>query len=252
MTLLSLQKTLALLVMPAGLLWLLLFAGCLRCFIRRQRVPALLFLSAAVLEAIAGNVYLGSILTRRLEAPIPPLQMTTVQPFDAVCVLGGGSQVDPFGQPQANHAGDRIVLAARLWHAGKARVLVASGATHDAVSGDRNLGEETRLLWRGLGIPDSAILVVEEPCWITRDELVAYRRLQGRFGWHRVALVSSAWHLPRAMALARREGFEPTPVGADWQGRPRPFQLQFLVPQAEGFAEVHRACWEYLGHWVGH
>jgi len=251
MTLLALEKILALLVMPAGLLWLVLIAICILCFHRRQRTPALLLLGVILLYAAAGNVYLGSTLMGRLEAAVPPVDVATVQPFEAVCVLGGGTREDPFGQPQANASGDRIVLAARLWHAGKARVLVASGHSRDALRGERNLGEEARALWRGLGVPDAAILVVEEPCWVTRDEISAYRRLQGRFGWHRVALISSAWHLPRAMALAHRVGFEATPVGADWRSRSHPFQLQFLVPQADGFSDVQLACWEHLGHWVG-
>lgn len=251
MTVFALQKTLGLLAMPVGLLWLFLIAACLLCIRRRQRTPALLLLGAVLLYTAAGNVYLGSALMGRLEASIPPVDVATVPPFDAVCVLAGGTQEDPFGRPQVNTSGDRILLAARLWHAGKARMLVADGRTPDTLKGERNLGEEARTLWRGLGVPDAAILVVEEPCWTTHDEISAYRRLQSRFGWSRVALLSSAWHLPRAMALARKAGFEITPVGADWRGQQHPFQLEFLVPQAGGFTDVQLACWEYLGHLAG-
>ena len=66
-----------------------------------------------------------------------------------------------------------------------------------------------------------------------------------------MALVSSASHLPRALALAQQAGPGVTPLGADWRGRPRAFQFHELVPQGEGFLEVQRACWEYLGRWVG-
>ncbi len=251
MTLLSLQKTLALLVMPVGLLWLLLLGACLLCFRRRQRAPALLLLGITVLYAAAGNIHLGAALMARLEATVPAVELATVPPFDAVCVLGGGSGEDGLGRPQLNLSGDRIFLAARLWHGGKAKVLVASGFTRDSLRGIRNGGEESRALWRSLGIPDSAILVVTEPCWITRDEIAAYRKLQVRFGWQRLALVSSAAHLPRALVLAGKAGLAVTPLGSDWRGRPHTFQLHYLIPQAEGFLDVHRASWEYLGRWVG-
>lgn len=251
MSVFPLEKTLGLLAMPAGLLWLLLLAAGALCLLRKQRLPALLFLLAALGYALAGNVYLGSALMARLEAGVPRVDVAAVTPFEAVCVLGGGSQQDPFGQAQANLSGDRIVLAARLWHAGKARLLVASGMSRDSLGGVRNLGEETRALWRGLGVPDTAILVVGEPCWNTRDEILADRRLQLRRGWRRVGLVSSAWHLPRAMALAKRAELDATPLGADWRGRPHPFQLQLLVPQQEGFMDVQRACWEWLGRRLG-
>jgi uncharacterized SAM-binding protein YcdF (DUF218 family) len=248
MTLFSLQKTLALLVMPVGLLWLLLLSASLLCFRKRQKPLGSFLLVIALLYACAGNVHLGRTLMARLESAVPPNQ---AGPFDAVFVLGGGSDEDVLGRPELNHAGDRIYLAARLWHSGKARLLVASGMGMDHLHGDRNGGEETRALWREIGVPDSAILVVQEPCWITREEIAAYHRLQGRFGWKRMALVSSASHLPRAMALVEKAGLVVTPLGADWRGRPLPFQLQTLVPQAEGFMDVHRACWESLGRWVG-
>ena len=251
MTLFSLQKILALLLMPAGLCWLLLLGACVLCLRRRQKPLGAFFLAVALLYACAGNVHLGAALMAGLEASIPSVDPATVAPFDAVGVLGGGSEEDPRGGPELNFAGDRILLAARLWHLGKTPLLVASGMGRNSRRGVRNGGEETRALWRGLGIPDRAILVVDEPCWITRDEIAAYRRLQERRGWKRLGLVSSASHLPRALVLARRAGLEVVPLGADWRGRAPAFQLQNLVPQADGFLDVQRACWEYLGRWVG-
>jgi uncharacterized SAM-binding protein YcdF (DUF218 family) len=187
----------------------------------------------------------------RLESAIPSLDLAAEAPFEAAFVLGGASDEDPRGNPQLGAAGDRIYLAARLWHDGKVQLLVASGMSRDGLHGVRDLGEETRTLWRHLGVPDRAILVVQEPCWITRDEITAYRHLGDRFGWKRMALVSSASHLPRALGLAKKAGLQVIPLGADWRGRPRAFQLQFLVPQAEGFTEVQRASWEFLGRWLG-
>ena len=66
-----------------------------------------------------------------------------------------------------------------------------------------------------------------------------------------MALVSSASHLPRAMALASRAGLAFTPLGADRLGRAHAFQLHLLIPQGEGFDITQRACWEYLGRWLG-
>ncbi len=251
MTLLSLQKTLALLVMPAGFLWLLLLSACVFCYRRRQWPLGAFLLAITLLYACAGNIQLGAALMARLESAVPPVEPAAAGPFEAVFVLGGGSEEDPRGRPELNSAGDRGRLAARLWHLGRTPLLVASGMGRDSLRGVRNGGEETRTLWRELGIPDSAILVVPEPCWITREEIAAYRRLQLQAGWKRMALVSSASHLPRAMALAERAGLAVPPLGADWRGRPRAFQLQSLVPQAEGFMDIQRACWEYVGRWAG-
>ena len=251
MILLSFQKTLALLLMPAGFVWLLLLGAGVLALLRKRRRMGLGLLALALVYAVAGNPYVGAMLMARLEAQVPVLDLEAVAPFDAVFVLGGGTDMDPLGGPELGCAGDRLCQAARLWHAGKARLLVTSGCGMDGIHGFHNGGEETRTLWLGLGVPDHAILVVQDPCWVTQDEIAAYRRLQERFGWQRMALVSSASHLPRALGLARKAGLAVTPVGADWQGRSYPFQARLLVPQGEGFLKVHRACWEYVGRLLG-
>lgn len=251
MTLLDLEKTLGMLFMPAGFLWMLMLAAAILLARKRQWAPAGLMLLVWALFGVAGNYYVGSSLLAGLERTIPAVDLEKVQPFDAVFVLGGGTEVDPAGDPMLGTSGDRVVTAARLWHLGKARTLVASGVSRDAEGAMRDGGRETRAIWLGLGIPDSAILVVEEPCWITRDEIAAYRKLQERRHWKRMALVSSAWHLPRAMGLAAKAGLEFTPVGSDWRGRRYALQLQRMLPQGEGLQRTTYACWEYLGRWVG-
>ena len=210
-----------------------------------------LLLGIALLYACAGNEYIGAALRDGLERAVPPVDPERLEPFDAVCVLGGGSDTDTSGNPKLGSAGDRVFLAARLWHAGKARLLVTGGMSLDAVAGIRDEGQATRALWRAVGIPDQAILTVPEPCWNTRDEIKAYQRLHAQYGWKRVALLSSAAHLPRAMALASKAGLACTPLGADRLQRRHAFQIHCLVPDGKGFDLIQRACWEYLGRWVG-
>ncbi|MDR3670971.1 MAG: YdcF family protein [Holophaga sp.] len=251
MSLFSLEKALGLLVMPVGLIWLLILGGAGYCLRRRQRGPAALLLGIALLYGCAGNRYLAAALIGNLERRVPPVEVAELQPFDAVLVLGAGSEEDAAGRPELGQAGDRVFLAARLWHAGKARMLVASGAARDGIKGFRDGGQETRALWQAVGIPDSATLAVPEPCWNTRDEIRAYVRLQAQYRWRRVGLVSSASHLPRAMAIAARAGLAVTPLGADRVGRRRRFELQGLVPQGIALETTQRACWEYLGRWLG-
>jgi uncharacterized SAM-binding protein YcdF (DUF218 family) len=102
-----------------------------------------------------------------------------------------------------------------------------------------------------VGVPDSAIRVVTDPCWNTRDEIRAYARLQASQHWRRMALVSSATHLPRALALAAGAGLEVTPLASDWRGRSLPFLPQNLIPQSTALDDTCRASWEYLGRLAG-
>ncbi len=247
---LAFSKLLGLLCMPTGLLWLGLALAAVWAFKRGLRglgaFLALLFLGFG----LAGNPQVGALLLGHLESTIPALPENAA-PLDALFVLGGGSQMDAQGRPLLGLSGDRILEAARLWHAGKVRCLVASGASDDARTGRRNLGAETCELWRSLGIPSKAVRFLDEPCFITRDEIQAYGRLQAREGWQRVGLLSSAWHLPRAMALAKGAGLEVVPIPSDRRGRIPRFQLWHIVPQEEGFQKTQLACWELLGRRVG-
>jgi len=247
----DLTKNLGYLMMPAGLFWLALLALALACLLRRRHRLGLGLLGLFVCYSVIGNCWVGQRLIASLERRIPQAPPAPSEPLDAICVLGGGSEPDPLGQPQLNDYGDRIVAAARLWHAGRTRRLVTSGSCLDTLGQRQDLGAETRRLWLDLGVPADAILVIPEPCRNTREEIAALRRLQARTRWNHLGLLSSAWHLPRALALADRAGLQVIPIGADWRGGQNSFQRYPIVPQARGFMLVQLGCWEYLGRWLG-
>ena len=247
---LYLQKVVSQLIMPAGLLWSALVVLTVMTLVaRRWRDSAVL---AALLMAytLAGNVWLGCWLVGTIERQVLPTKRLDELPlFDAVCVLGGGTDLQPDGTPQLGAGGgDRIAYAARLYLAGKANVLVASGLS--LPGDDRNLAVETHALWRGFGVDEGAIEVVGKGL-ITRDEIMIYQALAKQRGWRRVALVSSAWHLPRALAACRRIGFEVTPLPCDSRSRGFPIWFLYLIPQDKGFSRIQIGTWEWIGRLVG-
>ncbi len=251
----SLQKTLGLLLMPCGFLGLILIAATLWIWRRKQRGPALLLSALTLLFTFFGNQHIGSLLMRPLEQAYPPCDWAQAGPFDAVFVLGGGTELDPIEMPILGSGGDRVFAAARLWHAGRTQILVASGAGKDSPQGMRDLGQETRTLWMSLGIPDQAIQVIKKPCFNTREEIQQYTALCQQKGFKHIALLSSASQLKRAMALAKRHGLASatriTALGADYQSRKRAFQFQDLVPQERGFRLSQTALWEWVGRLKG-
>lgn len=249
--LLTLQKIVGFLLMPAGLIWLALIIAVAVSWRRCSPLRVLLQTGILLAYTLAGNIHVGHALMRHLEKQVPDSHRLPDAPFDAACVFGGSTELDPFGRPELACSGDRVIAAARLYHAGLTKLLVASGVSADSPSGPRSLAEETRQIWLSLGVPDAAILLVPEPCWVTSDEARAFKRLKAERGWKSVALVSSAWHLPRIMRLAEREGLVGTPYGSDWRGREHVFQPQDCVPQGAGFWRVNLAAWEFVGSLSG-
>jgi len=243
-------KIVALLMMPAGLVWLLLAVCAVQAWRRRSRAFAGVLGALFLLDTLAGNVYLGAALLTLLERGLPHLDVRSVEGFDAVCILGGGTLEDADGVGELGDGGDRIAVAAALVHAGKTALVVASGTRIGSLNGGRsNLADETADLLVGLGVPPAQIIRLESGPVNTAQEVAAYQQLIAERGWRRVGLVSSAWHLPRALRLCARIGLVMVPIPADHRNRLPAPSCFWLVPQEEGFVKVHHACWELLGCW---
>ena len=103
-SLLIAKKVIGLLVLPAGLVWLgLMVIVCLPGLCRLSRLFAVMVL---LFYTVAGNAWTGGWLLGKLERPYASASHP-VEPFDAICVLGGGSSVTPDGRAQLGPAGDR-------------------------------------------------------------------------------------------------------------------------------------------------
>lgn len=240
------QKALGLLLMPAGVVWVLLIVVVFMTWRGGARSLRLVATVGLMTYTLAGNSWLGNALIGSLENQIPPLDIARMEPFQAVFVLGGGSGFSDIDGPQFGLSGDRIALAARLWHTKKTALLIASGSSISDLEEPHDLAADTTTLWRSLGIPEEAMIQIPQPV-ITQEEIAAYAQVIRQRGWTRVALVSSAWHLPRALRLCRRAGIEMVPLGADRMCQSLSWSPYWLIPQDRGFIRVQRACWEYLG-----
>ncbi len=246
----ELRKFAALCLMPAGLAWLALLAFACRLHRRRLRGFAAAAAALWLLVTVAGNAWVGSALIAWLQRPYARIDPLAQGSFDAVAVLGGGVEVHGDGRPDLTAAGERVVLAVLLWRAGRATHLVTSGP-YEPIAGPRvtSNAAATAVLWEELGVPAANIVLLEGPR-TTTDEVAALARLVADRGWRRVGLVTSAWHLRRAMRLCARRGLEVTPLPAEALSSPGP-QLRWLVPQEVGFWRVQHACWELLGSLAG-
>jgi uncharacterized SAM-binding protein YcdF (DUF218 family) len=242
------QKAVALLLMPAGLVWssLIIASWLIRAKREKYIVGTIL-----IVFTLMGNSWVGFWAIRSLELPFVEIDpMVAREPYDAILVLSGGSSLTPTGSPQLGAAGDRIRLGAALYQAGLARILVASGSGIQGFTSMRELGAETTALWQQLGVPPEVILQLPGPR-NTKEEILAYRDLIRTRGWSRVGLVTSAWHLRRALALCKRNGVTVDPLPADFVGDPPTARFLWLVPTIDGLYGTQRAMWEYAGSFIG-
>lgn len=223
------------LVQPVGLLWLALLALGILSWRAMGRAGRTLWAVAWLSLTVLGHPWTGMALLAWLERDYRSVDPLATQPLDAVLVLGGGTVTAPNGQSELLNAADRVALGARLYHTGRTPWLITSGSANpELYPGQRSPGESTAQIWQDLGI--AADHIVQIPGEDTERELVALSKLARERGWGKLGLVTSAWHLPRAMNLARRHGVEVVPLPADFRGfLPHP-GIPYLAPQIEGLS----------------
>lgn len=182
----------------------------------------------------------------QIEAPYPPLTMQQVPQAGAMVVLGGGLSAPTALRPYADlsPAADRAWHAARLFHAGKAPLLVLSGGG-GSVPGAVPEAEAMRLFLQDLGVPAAAMLL-EQDSGNTRQNASLSAALLAQRGITRVLLVTSALHMARASAHFEAAGLAVVPVATDHESLSHPPSGRFL-PSAEALDGSGRAMKEWLG-----
>ena len=182
-----------------------------------------------------------------LERQYPPCRAEDLPKADAIVVLGGGMEWSrDLPYPDMNGAADRLWHAARLYKAGKAPVVLPTGAWEDASSVP---------LLLDLGVP-AAVIRAETASRNTAENARFTAELLARMGCgRRVLLVTSAWHMRRAQLLFERAGLEVIPAATDYEAtivhaRPDRWSLQDWLPNPDALNRNTGILKEYVGYWV--
>ena len=177
------------------------------------------FLGLAIFQTLLLSFPLISgLLTRQLENEARRL-VAGNQPccYDALVVLGGGiaPAAPPYTmEPELTDASDRIWLAARMFHAGAApRIIVSGGSFIEQQGGPATTeAEAMRRFLLDLGVPND-VIVSEGKALNTIENI---RNVRDLVKGGRVAIITSAFHIPRAAKLAKRGGLNFAIFGVDW------------------------------------
>jgi len=250
---LFLSKLLPLFVYPLGLSCLLLLASVGLVW-RYPRATAAVTTTALMLLVLGGNGWVAARTIRSLEAVYPVVELPRAE---AIVVLGGATRSPDAPRPwvEVSEAGDRVLYGAKLYRDGKAPLVILSGGRIRWRGGSGSEADDMAELMLSMGVPRSAI--IEEP-----DSLNTYenaRNVKGildREGIDRVLLVTSAFHMPRSMAIFRKQGIEAIAAPTDFLIADDFFEatnqtgagaILSIVPSAENLAVTTKAMKEYIG-----
>ncbi len=194
-------------------------------------------LSAYLLSLPVTAMWLNSWLER-----YPPLLLAQARTAQAIVVLGGG--VKPAPEYAANvltgAANQRLQYAAWLARQTGLPILVSGGAP---LGGEPEAMVMARVLQQHYGLSARW----QEPASRTTLENARYSRaLLAKDGIKRVALVTQAWHMPRALPFFTAQGLQVLPASTgysryDGQG------LVHWLPSGSAAQECHQALRELVG-----
>lgn len=162
-----------------------------------------MFMLLLALVLIGAVAYLGVVAMVFMRAgDVPP-----VEDYDAIIVLG--AQVKPDGEPSIQLRW-RLDAAAEAWK-DSAALIVTCGAQGGNEPAPEALVMRDYLVAQGV---EEEMILTDTESWNTRQNIRnAVALLAGR-EVERVLIVTSDYHLPRAMALAEDEGLNATGIGS--------------------------------------
>lgn len=232
-----LRKLVEALLLPIGISCAITLLGII---LRRRWIS---FLGVVSLYVFSTPV-VGRLLLNPLEHAYPPETVASSPEADAIIVLGGGV-VRGISNPgiQWGESANRYFTGFDLATAGKSPRIVFTGAASDDPAAP-NQGEILRQAAIAHGIQPERIIVTGRVL-TTEEEARAVSAIPGI---HSILLVTSAFHMPRAVLLFRARGLNVLPFPTDEQsfGRPLP-SLSGFIPVSTSLRRSEQALREYYG-----
>ncbi len=243
-----LSKILGFFALPSNLLIVVGIIGLLLLCTRYTRLGSWLVVTSLVLIAIAGLSPLGNALIIPLEDRFPPWDSSRGPPT-GIIVLGGAVTPDVSAARSAvalNEAAERITATAELARRyPDARIIFSGGSSALIVDEPVEAAIAVRE-FEALGIAHERI-TAEEQSRNTVENAVFSRLLANPKPGERWLLVTSAYHMPRAIAVFRAAGFPVEAYPVDWRTRGPADALRPFGSLGDGLRRTDTAVREWVG-----
>lgn len=214
------SKLLNLLAQPLNAVMVLLALG-LYLGKSKPQTSRRLLLSGSVVLALSGVTTLPDLLLSQLEGQSPEMAAEAdVGGYTGILVLGGalesGRVSASYQQPLLNASAERMTEAFALWRRNPALRVVFTGGEGEMFGSGPRESERARRFFSNMGLPKEA-LVLEDKSQNTYENAVFTHELPGIDPNQRWLLVTSAWHMPRSLAVFKKAGWNVTAYPVDFR-----------------------------------
>lgn len=234
---------------PSNLLLSLILLGSALALFRRLRTFGIgLSLITTMVTIGLGLLPVSTYLMLPLEERFPPFRDDGGR-VDGIVLLGGSVDASDSvsrGQLAANEAAERVLDTIQLAHRyPQARILISGGGGN--VFGD-GVGEAPVIAdyMKSIGI-DPSRLIIEDRSRTTSENALYSRELAEPKDGERWLLVTSAWHMPRAIGVFEKAGFPVTAYPVDFRTGGGSNNLRPFAFASDGLRRLDVVSKEWIG-----
>jgi uncharacterized SAM-binding protein YcdF (DUF218 family) len=219
-------------ILTPGTLLLIVLAIACATHRRHPLLSRRLLLLAAAFVATLSVSPIGAWVLKPLESRFPVVNITG-QAVDGIIVLGGA--LDPegtvrSGTPVLNDAAERLTTFVALARAYPQAQLIFSGGSGDPFRPSLREADQVKTLFSSLGL-DPARVVYERDSRNTYENALYSRKLAQPNAGQRWLLVTSAWHMPRAVGCFEKAGWTVLPYPVDFRSMAHDHWAMFAPDQ---------------------
>jgi uncharacterized SAM-binding protein YcdF (DUF218 family) len=251
------SKAFWLVAQPGNLLVLLLVVGTALLFTRHDRLGRGLVLLVSLLMLATAVLPVGDWLLAPLEDRFPPLTHLP-EHVDGVIMLGGAVDTRltaARGQPLVNEHAERFIAFADLARRYPQAKLVFAGGGPALQGGKFREADAALQVLQWMGM-DTHRVIFERESLNTLQNVENAKVLAEPKPNEIWILVTSAFHMPRAVGLFRGQGWEITPDPVDYQTGARPDDPALSIDPVRHLDLLSLAIKEWIGllanRWLGY
>ncbi len=253
----ALSKAFWLVAQPGNLLTLLLVLGAVLLFTRWRPAGRVLVGLIALAMLVIAVFPVGNWLLAPLENRFPELK-TMPAHVDGIIMLGGAENTRltaERGQPSVNEQAERFFAFADLARRYPDAKLVFAGGGPVLEGGAFREADAARevLQWMGM---DTRGVIFERESRNTFENVVNAKALAHPGPGETWILITSAFHMPRAVGLFRGQGWPVIPYPVDYQSGIGPDDPVFNLDLPRNLGLMSLAIKEWIGmfanRWLGH
>jgi uncharacterized SAM-binding protein YcdF (DUF218 family) len=208
-----------------------------------------LILASLIVLYVCCNSFIVDELARAWE-PVTPDYYLGSEKYDVAIVLGGIGSIDERQQRiDFTYSSDRLWQTLELYHRGRVKQIMFSGGSGSIRYPDHKEGFYVKKYLTTIHVPDSALIIENESKNTYENAIYSKKILDSLQFKGSVLLVTSAFHMPRAIKCFQKAGFKNlTPYLTNRVSGPRRFDWDHcLLPNPGAMTVLNMLIHEWVG-----